>query len=104
MVTVQVRAEPVHAPDHEVKGLDFVGLAVRVTVVPAAKVSVQSVPQLMPAGLEVTVPSPVRVTVSSYVLGGGGGGGVVPARLNVAVAVRAALIDTVQVSAVPVHA
>ena len=47
----------------------------------------QSVPQLIPDGFEVTVPVPVplRVTVSAYVLG-----------VNVAVTVVAAVIDTTQ--------
>ena len=34
------------------------GLAVRVTTVPPSYVAAHAVPQLMPAGLEVTVPPP----------------------------------------------
>jgi hypothetical protein len=50
---------------------------------------VHDVPQLMPLGLEVTVPVPVpaRVTLTANV----------EAVLNVAVTARAAVIDTVQV-------
>ena len=39
------------------------GAAVRVTTVPWAISSLQSVPQLIPAGVELTVPLPVVVTV-----------------------------------------
>jgi hypothetical protein len=55
------------------------------------------VPQLMPAGLEVTVPVPVpaRATVSANV---------VAWLVNVAVTERACVIDTVQVPVVLVHA
>jgi hypothetical protein len=57
--------------------------------------AVHDVPQLMPLGLEVTVPVPVpaRVTPSANV----------EAVLNVAVTARAAVIDTVQ-APVPEHA
>jgi hypothetical protein len=56
---------------------------------------VHEVPQLMPLGLEVTVPVPVpaRVTLAANV----------DAVLNVAVTARAAVIDTVQ-APVPEHA
>jgi hypothetical protein len=65
IVTVQVPV-PLQAPLQPAK-LDVPsGVAVRVTTAPAAKASVQSAPQAMPAGLEVTVPlpSPDRPTVS----------------------------------------
>jgi hypothetical protein len=50
------------------------GAAVNVTVVPTGYVSLQSVPQLIPAGELLTVPDPAPsfVTVSVAVLGGAG--------------------------------
>ncbi len=64
MVIVQEAAvwQAVPAPDHaencEVAELT----ACNVTCVPAASLSSQSVPQLMPAGLDVTLPSPALLT------------------------------------------
>ena len=46
-------------PDQPVKSALARGAAVRVTTEPWVTVSVQSPPQLMPAGVELTVPSPV---------------------------------------------
>ena len=63
IVTTQLPV-PVHAPDQPVKVELPVGVAVRVTVVPWVKVSEQSVPQEMPAGLEVIVPVPVPVLLT----------------------------------------
>ena len=64
------------------------GAADSVTIAPWVMVSVQSAPQLMPAGDEVTVPAPVPVlvTVSVYVLA-----------VNVAVIAAAAVTVSVQV-------
>jgi hypothetical protein len=58
MVTVQDPV-PVHAPLQPVKVDVPSGTAVKVTTVPELYVSVQSRPQTIPAGLEVTVPPPV---------------------------------------------
>ena len=57
---------PVHAPLHPPKEEPAAGVAFNVTCVPAGKVSVQFVPQLIPAGVLVTapVPAPDRVTVT----------------------------------------
>jgi len=55
---------PVHAPLHPPKEKPAAGVAVNVTCVPAGKVLVQVVPQLIPAGLLVTVPEPDVVTVT----------------------------------------
>jgi hypothetical protein len=63
--TVQV-AFPEHAPVHPLKVAPPVGVAVSTTLVPEVKDAVHVVPQLMPAGLLVTVPFPFpeSVTVS----------------------------------------
>jgi hypothetical protein len=57
-VTVHV-AVPVHAPVHPPNDEPVAAAAVSVTVVPPAKLAEQVVPQLMPAGLLVTVPEPL---------------------------------------------
>jgi len=58
IVTVQVPV-PVHAPLHPVKVDVPSGVAVSVTTVPESKEALQVEPQLIAAGLEVTVPLPV---------------------------------------------
>jgi len=92
--TVQVPV-PVHAPVQAANVEPVVAAAVNVTLVPVAKLATQVVPQLTPAGDEVTVPVPVPALVTLNAK--------VAALLNVAVTARAALIVTVQVD-VPVHA
>jgi hypothetical protein len=63
MVTVHP-AIPLHAPLQPVK-LDVAsGMAVRVTTVPASKAAEHVAPQLMPAGLELTVPPPLPALVT----------------------------------------
>src|SRR3954447_6858154 len=57
-VTVQLPV-PVQAPLQPPKVEPDAGAAVKVTVVPAVKEAEQEVPQLIPAGLLVTVPAPV---------------------------------------------
>jgi len=54
---------PLHAPDHPVNVDPAFGVAVSVTEVPVLNSALHTVPQLMPAGLLVTVPLPERVTV-----------------------------------------
>jgi hypothetical protein len=79
-------------PDQPVKSKFASGAAVRVTwVVKLPKDCEQSVPQLIPAGLLVTVPLPVFVTVRTGL------------RVKAAVAVFAASIVTTQ-AAVPLQA
>ena len=95
MDNVQVPV-PLHAPLHPANVDPLAAAAVRVTDVPDAKFAEQVLPQLMPDGDEVTVPDPVpeRATLSAYV---------VPPLLNVAVTLRACVIDTVQ-APVPLQA
>src|SRR5882724_5561686 len=49
---------PLQSPAHPVKTEDAFGVAVRVTAVPFTKLAAHVAPQLMPAGLLVTVPEP----------------------------------------------
>ena len=89
IATLQVLPETESHPVHPVKPDRRAGLAVRVTVTLLAYEAEQVDPQLIPAGLDVTVPppSPLLVTVSEK-----------NCRLNVAVTDFAALIATVQVA------
>ena len=96
MVTTHVPV-PVHPlPDHPRNVEPTAGAAVSVTVVPEAYASVQSVPHVIPAGADVTlpVPTPASAAVSVYVT-----------RSNRAVAATALVpAGTLQVVDVPVHA
>ena len=58
MVTEQVVPEPEQAPLQPVKVLPEAGVSVNVTIVPEEKAELHVVPQLIPAGDEVTVPEP----------------------------------------------
>src|SRR5258705_52832 len=49
---------PLQSPPQPVKAEDAFGVAVRVTAVPLTKLAAHVAPQLMPAGLLVTVPEP----------------------------------------------
>ena len=95
MATVHVVVDPVHAPAQLVKVEPAVGAAVRVTLAFWLKLAVQVVPQLMPAGLLVTVPAPVPDLVMANAIG---------TALKVAVTLFAAFMVTVQVLAVPLQA
>ncbi|HSB78889.1 MAG TPA: hypothetical protein VLM91_08885 [Candidatus Methylomirabilis sp.] len=55
---------PVHAPLQPVKVEVLAGVAVRVTLVPEVKLALQVLPQLIPAGLLVSVPVPVPIFVT----------------------------------------
>jgi hypothetical protein len=57
MVTAQ-DAVPEQTPDQPAKVEPPTGDAVKVTSAPTVKFPVQVAPQVMPAGLEVTVPAP----------------------------------------------
>jgi hypothetical protein len=64
IVRVQVVLVPLQLPDQFVNVYPVPGVAVSVTDVPELYDWLQSEPQLMPVGLEVTVPEPDRPTVS----------------------------------------
>lgn len=97
MSTVHESA-PAQAPLQPAKVEPASGIAVSVTAAPPVKLALHAVPQLMPAGLDATipVPAPFFVTLSIYVLGR-------VAATNVAVTVCAWLMVTVQ-RLVPLHA
>ena len=64
IVTLQVRAVPLHAPVQPANTTFLLdGLAVRVTLLPLLKLAEHSVPQLMPLGLLVTLPEPLFTTL-----------------------------------------
>lgn len=85
---------PLQLPDQPVNAESAAGTAVSVTVVPIANDAVHVVPQLIPVGVDVTVPdpSPCRFTLSVSVAGP-----------NDAVADRARTADTVHVVAAPLQ-
>ena len=87
MDTVQVAPAEVSHPVHPVNVDPDAALAVNVTVAPLTYGSEQSAPQLMPAGLDATVPVPTSALVTPSV----------KSTLKVAVTVFAALMLTVQV-------
>jgi hypothetical protein len=62
---------PLHAPDQPANVDPAFGAAVSVIAVPAAKLALHVDPQLMPAGLLVTVPAPVPAAVTFTVAVGG---------------------------------
>lgn len=94
IVTEQVSDVPLQAPVQPVKADPATGLAVSFTTVRLLITARHELPQLMPAGAEVTLPPPVpsRVTSSVWVI-----------RVNVAVTLRAAFIGSSQ-APVPVQA
>src|SRR5580698_8752337 len=95
-VTWQVEPTPLHPPpDQPAKVEPVAGFSVSVTCVPALKLALQVVGQLIPAGLLDTVPVPVpaRLSVSRSWL-----------MLKVAVTCWLALSVTVQLEAVPLQA
>src|SRR4051794_34074350 len=58
MVTAQVVATPVHAPDQPANTEPELGVAVSVTMAPEVKLALQTEPQAIPEGLDVTGPLP----------------------------------------------
>src|SRR5262245_47799888 len=69
IVSEHVLPVPVHAPPHPAKSASPRGVAVSVTPVLGSKISVQSAPQLMPAGELVTAPWPSPSTVTDKTFG-----------------------------------
>src|SRR5512139_3914011 len=55
---------PVHAPLQRVSMAPVLAVAVKVTTVPTANVSLQPAPQSMPAGLLVTLPLPLPIVAT----------------------------------------
>src|SRR5262245_27855896 len=94
--TTQVGADPVHAPPQPLKREPAAGVAVRVTWVPAANEPVHVPGHAMVPGLLETAPEPAPFfwTANEYEV----------LRTNVADAVLAASIVTVQVAPAPAHA
>jgi hypothetical protein len=56
--------EPVHAPDHPAKKELVMADAVNVTCVPLEKLAVHELPQLMPAGVLLTIPAPAPAALT----------------------------------------
>ena len=67
MLTVQLPV-PLHAPPQPVKVLPVAGVAVRVTLAPLLNDALQVEPQLMPAGVLVTVPVPLLLIARTRVV------------------------------------
>jgi hypothetical protein len=98
IVTLHGSTGPLHAPDQAEKTELADGVAVSVTTVLRLYGSEQSAPQVIPAGLEVTVPIPVPAVVTAS------------NRVGTTVVVKVAVTDfarsivTSQVGDVPLHA
>jgi len=90
-VTEQVPVPVQPPPDQPVNAYPDAGAALSVSDVPALTVALHEAPQLIAAGVDVTVPEPDFVTVSVY------------CAVNVALTARACVIETVHVL-VPLHA
>jgi hypothetical protein len=93
--TVHLVLAPVQEPPQAEKLWPACGMGVSVTEVPDAKLALHVLPQSIPAGSERNTPSPMTATASVKLDGGGA--------LKVLVTVRAALIVTKQVGALPVQ-
>jgi hypothetical protein len=65
IVTLQLPLPVQPAPLQPLKVKPLFGVAVSVTLLPCAKLLLQVVPQLMPAGDELTLPEPLRITFSA---------------------------------------
>jgi hypothetical protein len=88
---------PLHAPLHPENVSLPLGVAVSVTSVPGVKLDAHVVGQLIPAGFDATVPVPAPAVATLSANTG-------TRELKLAVTLRAALIVTVQVSEMPLHA
>lgn len=65
MLTVHVLPITESQPDQDINVSPEAGVAVNVMELPELKNALQVAPQLMPAGLEVTLPAPTRLTFSA---------------------------------------
>jgi hypothetical protein len=92
-LTVTVLAQPV--PDHPANVEPLAAVALSDTELPLVKLSLQSVPQLIPFAVTVPLPVPVLATVSVKELG--------PLRLKVAVQVMSLLTVIVPAQPAPDH-
>lgn len=72
--TVQMGVVPAQSPLQPPNEDPAAGTAFNVTAVPLVYAALQSVPQSIPAGVEITVPVPDSCTLSVKRVGGGGGG------------------------------
>ncbi len=90
--TVQAAAVPVHGPAQPANRLPVFGVAVRIAEEPLAKMAVQLLPQLIPAGWLVTTPRPVPVRLA------------VTDGMKVAITLLPDSMVNVHVVNVPVHA
>jgi hypothetical protein len=81
MVSVQAPV-PEQSPDQPANSERADAAAVSVTAVPCSKAWVQVEPQLIPAGLEVTVPVPLPAVVSVSVLSGSVNSALIDVRRN----------------------
>jgi hypothetical protein len=70
-VTWQVPV-PEHAPLHPANTEPIAGVGVSVTTIPLSNLALHVIPQLIPLGVDVTVPLPVPAPATDKVCGGGG--------------------------------
>lgn len=68
-VTTEQEPAPEQAPDQPMKVKPVLGVAVRVSTVPVLKLTLQVAPQEIPKGVEATMPPPLLMTESGYVIG-----------------------------------
>ena len=95
-------AVPPQSPLQPVKAKPLAGVALKVMLLPAASVSVQSLPQEIPAGVGVLLTLPLPTTLTLRVYWATGGGGLV-VKVKLAVTARPALRVRVQLGVLPLQ-